>query len=305
MTIDNLLAAEVVTADGEILMASEPDNRDLFWAIRGGGGNFGIATRFHFRLHEAPTIVGGGLVYQATREVIRDYVENAAAAPDALATITSSMLAPPLPFIPAEAHGTPVFMIIACYAGDLNSSKPAYAPFRNLGGSTPLADMIEEMPFPALYELTQMAGKRRPQAVRAAFMNAIDGRAIEAIIDAISHPSSSSSTVVLRVLGGEIARVPADATAFSHRDKPIYFAINNSWDDPDDPRNDEHVAWTESLWQSLAPHTAGAYANFLGDEGVERARSAYSPEALARLARLKQRFDPDNIFRANVNIPPA
>jgi FAD/FMN-containing dehydrogenase len=125
------------------------------------------------------------------------------------------------------------------------------------------------------------------------------------MLEAIEHASSPTSMVMLRVLGGEIARVPAEATAFSHRDLPIYFAINNGWDEAPGERAEHHVAWTEELWQSLAPHTAGAYANFLGDEGETRVRAAYSPANFARLAEIKRRYDPDNVFRLNVNIPPA
>jgi FAD/FMN-containing dehydrogenase len=305
MTIDTLIAAEVVTADGEVMTASEAENSELFWGLRGGGGNFGIATRFRFRLHPVSTIVGGVLVYPARREVLRAYVDTASAAPDELTTLTSLLQAPPLPFIPVEAHGAPVFMVIACHAGDLEASERAYAPFRNLGGHLPLADTVGSMPYPALFDLTQMAATRQPQAIRAGFMHDLDETAIDTILDAIAHPSSPYSKVMLRVLGGEIARVPPEATAFAHRDKRLYVAINNSWDDVRDPQADHHVAWTEALWQVLAPRTTGAYANFLGDEGAARVRAAYSPASLARLASLKRRYDPDNVFRLNANIAPT
>ena len=305
MTIDNVLSAEVVTAAGEIMTASEDENSDLFWALRGGGGNFGIATTFHYQLHPVSTIVGGMLVYPATQEVLRSYVEAASGAPDELSTLTSVLQAPPLPFIPEDAYGTPVFMVIACFAGDRDATEQAYTPFRSLGGLSPLADTVGPMPYPALFDLSKMGATRQPQAIRAGFMHDIDEKMVDAILDAISRASSPYSKVMLRVLGGEIARVPASATAFSHRDKPIYFAINNAWDDARDPRAGQHVEWSEALWRVLAPRTAGAYANFLEDEGPERVRAAYSTEDFARLTSLKRRYDPDNVFQLNANIPPA
>ncbi len=304
MTIDNVIAAEVVTADGQLVTATADENSDLFWALRGGGGNFGIATRFQFQLHPVSTVVGGVLVYPAKREVLRAYVDAASAAPDELTTITFVLQAPPLPFLPAAAHGTPVYMVIACYVGDIDASEQAYAPLRSLGGHSPLTDTVDPMPYPALFDLTMMGATRRPQAIRAGFMHDIDEATIDTILDSVKDASSPFSLVMLRVLGGAISRVPADATAFSHRDKPIYFAIQNAWENEHDPRADDHVAWTEALWRVLAPRTAGAYANFLGDEGAARVRAAYSPANFARLAAVKRRYDPDNVFRLNANIPP-
>ncbi|MGH2618865.1 MAG: BBE domain-containing protein, partial [Thermomicrobiales bacterium] len=201
--------------------------------------------------------------------------------------------------------GTPVFMVIACYAGDLDASQQSYSPFRSLGGHNPLADTIGPTPYPALFDLTTMAAARRPQAIRAGFMHDIDETTIDTMLDAVSHATSPFSMVLLRVLGGEIARVPAEATAFSHRDKSLYFAIQNGWDDEHDPRADHHIAWTDALWRALAPRTVGAYANFLGDEGAARVRAAYSPASFTRLASVKRRYDPDNVFRLNANIAPA
>jgi FAD/FMN-containing dehydrogenase len=305
LTIDNLMSAEAVTADGQLVTASDTENGDLFWALRGGGGNFGIATTFQFQMHPLQTVVGGALIYPAQREVLRDYAAAAAAVPDNLATLALVQQAPPLPFIPPHAHGKPALMIIACYAGDPEASEQAYAPLRRLGGHTPLADTVDAMPYPALFELTTMAATRRPQAIRAGFMTDLDETTIDAVLDAVTHATSPFSGVMLRVLGGAIARVPDEATAFSHRDKPLYFAIGNSWDGTLDPRSERHIAWTESLWQVLAPRTAGAYANYLGDEGPERVAAAYSPGTYARLAAIKRRYDPDNVFRLNANVVPA
>ncbi len=305
MTIDNVLAAEVVTADGQLVRASDDENPDLFWALRGGGGNFGIVTQFQLRLHPVSTVMGGVLVYPASREVLRDYVEAGDVAADELTTLSSLLNAPPLPFIPVEAHGKPVLMIIASYAGDPESSAQAYSQLRSLGGTAPIADTVATVPYPALFKVTDVASERQPQAIRAGFMHDLDGATIDAMLDAVAHPSSPFSKVMLRVLGGAIARVPAEETAFSHRDKRLYFAINNAWEESPGQDPDRHVAWTEELWQEMAPRTAGAYVNFLGDEGDERVREAYAPSALARLAEIKRRYDPDNVFRLNANIVPA
>jgi FAD/FMN-containing dehydrogenase len=161
------------------------------------------------------------------------------------------------------------------------------------------------MPYPALFDLTEMGAARRPLAIRAGFMHDVDETTIDAMLDAVSRATSPFSSVMLRVLGGAIARIAAEATAFSHRDKPLYFAIQNGWEDAPDAQSDDHVAWTEALWRALAPRTAGAYANFLGNEVGARVRAAYSPTNFARLAAIKRRYDPDNVFRLNANIPPA
>jgi FAD/FMN-containing dehydrogenase len=303
MTIDNLLAVEVVTANGRLLTASETDNPDLFWALRGGGGNFGIATAFRYRLHPVDTILGGAIVHPATREGLRAYAEATAAAPDELTTITFVLKAPPLPFIPAEAHGTPVHLILPCYLGDPDTGQKALAPLRRLAGRTPLADTTRPMPYPALYDLTAMAAVSRPHAIRNAYLRELADETIEMVLGFIERATSPFSLVALRELGGAMARVPLDATAFAHRDKAFYIAADNSWED--EHRPERHIAWTEDFWKAVAPHTDGAYASFLEDEGDDRVRSAYSPATSTRLAAIKRRYDPGNLFRLNPNIRPA
>jgi FAD/FMN-containing dehydrogenase len=305
MTVDNLVAAEVVTADGQLGTTTEDDHSDLFWALRGGGGNFGIATRVDLALHPVDTVVAGILVYPAERAVLRDYADVAAAAPDELGTITFVMHAPPLPFIPAESHGALVHMIFPCYAGDPAASEQAYAPLRQLGGQKPIADTIGPMPYPGLFELTKTGIARKPQSIRAGLMSKLDNAAIDLVLDGVSNATSPFSMVMLRVLGGEIARVPAEDTAFSHRDKPIYFAVTAAWEDERDPMAERHIAWAESLWRALEPGVGGAYAGFMGDEGPERVRAAYAPANYNRLAEVKRQYDPDNLFNLNANIAPA
>jgi FAD/FMN-containing dehydrogenase len=303
LTIDNLLEVDVVTADGRLLTANETDHPDLFWALRGGGGNFGIATGLRYRLHPVRTVLGGALVYPATREGLRAYAEAAATAPDELTTITLVGKAPPLPFIPAEAHGTPVHLIVPSYVGDLEAGQQALAPLRALAGRTPVADTTGPTPYPALYDLTAMAAVSRPHAIRNAYLRELADETIEIIVDFVDRATSPYGVVALRELGGAMARVPIDATAFAHRDKAFYIAADNAWDD--EPLPDRHIAWTEAFWRAAAPHTDGAYAGFLGDEGEDRVRAAYPPATYSRLAEIKRRYDPDNLFRSNPNIRPA
>jgi FAD/FMN-containing dehydrogenase len=303
LTIDNLLEVEVVTADGQVVTANETEHPDLFWALRGGGGNFGVATGFRYRLHPVGTVLGGAIVYPATREGLRAYADAVAAAPDELTTITFVAKAPPLPFIPAEAHGTPVHLILPCYTGDLESGRRALAPFQALAGRTPLADTTGPTPYPNLIKVTEMAAVSRPHSIRNAYLRELADETIEIILDAVNGVTSPYGLVALRELGGAVARVPVDATAFAHRDKAFYLAGDNSWK-KDDPEPERHVAWTEAFWRAVAPSTDGAYASYMDDEGEERVRAAYPPATYDRLAAIKRRYDPSNLFRVNPNIRP-
>jgi FAD/FMN-containing dehydrogenase len=303
MTIDNLLAVEVVTADGRLVTASEEEHPDLFWALRGGGGNFGNATGFRFRLQSVGTVFGGAIVYPATREVLRAYADATAEAPDELTTITLVLKAPPLPFIPAEAHGTPIHLILPAYTGDLETGNQALAPLRALAGRTPLADTTRPIPYPALYDMSAMAAVSRPHVIRNGYLRELSDETIEIILDYINRTTSPFGLAALRELGGAMARVPVDATAFAHRDKAFYLAVDNAWEEYEQP--EPHLAWAEAFWQAVAPHTDGAYSAFLGDEGEERVRAAYPPATYARLAAIKRRYDPDNLLRLNPNIRPG
>lgn len=302
-TVDNVLAVELVTADGRLLTASAEEHPDLFWGVRGGGGNLGVATGFRFRTHPVSTVVGGAVVHAATAAELRAYAEAALAAPDELTTLTFLLRAPPLPFLPAEVHGTLVHLIVACYAGDPGRADRALRPLRSLAGQRPVADTTAAVPYQALYRLTDTASVRRPHAVRNAYLRALPDATIAALLDAAAHPTSPFGLVGLRELGGAVARVPAGATAFAHRDKEFYLTVDNAWPDGEDAA--PHVAWTERLWARIAPATDGAYAGYLDDEGDERVRAAYPPATYARLAGVKRRYDPDNAFRLNANVPPA
>jgi FAD/FMN-containing dehydrogenase len=301
LTIDSLVAAEVVTADGQVLIASEDENADLFWAIRGGGGNFGVVTRFRYRLHPVDMIIGGALVLPATPEVLRGLVPVAAAAPEELTTITSVMAVPPLPMIPASEHGKLAVIVLAVFAGDLEAGQAAMAPFRAL--AEPIADLIGPMPYPAIYQLTAAGDMRAPGVVRSTFMDELDDETVVEILERMAAPSSPFAMAQIRVLGGAMARVPAAETSFAYRDRLVMFSLITPYLDL--AEGEAHVAWTTDFMAALRPKARGVYSNFLGDEGELRVREAYPGETYARLAEIKRRYDPTNLFRLNQNIKPA
>jgi len=289
-----------VTADGELLRADEDSHPDLFWALRGGGGNFGVVTRLKFRLHEVGQIVGGLLFLRATPDVIASFIVEAEAAPEELTTIANVMPAPPLPFIAPEHHGRPVVMAMLVHAGDLQAGERAVAPFRAL--ATPIADMVRPMPYPEMYG-PEDPDYRPVAVVRTGFLGSVDRRAAETIIERIEGSTAAMAVTQLRVLGGAMARVPADATAFAHRGSRIMVNVAAIYQQPDE--RPEHAAWVRDLANELNDGDPGAYAGFLADEGEERIRAAYPEATWDRLAAIKADYDPDNVFRLNQNIPPA
>jgi hypothetical protein len=300
MTIDSLLAAELVTADGELLRVDEATHPDLFWALRGGGGNFGVATRFKFRLQPVDGFVGGMLVLPATPDTVAGFMQAADAAPDALSTIANVMNCPPMPFVPEEVHGQLVVLAMLAYCGDEHAGERAIAPFRSL--ATPIADMVKPMPYPDMYP--EEDGSYRPKAIaRTMFMDHVERDTAKAIIDYLHASDAPLRAVQLRALGGEMARVPADATAFAHRDRRILAVVVNFYEGPDDLP--VRMAWVDDLVGALDQGVAGAYSNFLGAESLERVRSAYPGATWERLVDIKRRYDPGNLFRLNQNIPPA
>jgi FAD/FMN-containing dehydrogenase len=300
LTIDSLLAAEIVTADGQLRRVDATTDPDLFWAIRGGGGNFGVVTRFLFRLHAVDTIVGGMLLLPATPDVIAAFVAAAAAAPEELSTIANVMPAPPMPFVPAEQHGRLVVMALMAYAGPVEAGQRAIAPFRAL--AAPIADMIRPMRYPELYPPEE--GGYHPTAVaRTMFVNAIDRDVAATIVEYLEASDAPVRVAQLRVLGGAMARVPADATAYAHRASPIMVNVASFYTGPADRAVRE--AWVASFADTLRQEDGGAYVNFLGDEGADRVRAAYPGATWERLRAIKARYDPTNLFRLNQNIPPA
>src|SRR4051794_33138687 len=300
LTIDDLLAAEVVTADGELLEVDGDNHPGLFWALRGGGGNFGVATRLRFRLHEIDEVIGGMLVLPGSAEVITGLVAIAEAAPEELSMIANVAKAPPMPFVPAEWHGKPVVMTLMVYAGDVEAGERAIAPIRAL--ATPLADMARPIRYPQMYEGPEAPGP----AYNAGTNVLVDGLApgaAETILEHLETSSAQMAGIQLRVLGGAMARVPDGATAFGYRGAKMMVNIaamyGNSAESP------EHEAWASSLATALSGDASAAYVGFLGDEGEQGVRRAYPPATLARLTEVKRRYDPDNLFRLNTNVPPA
>ncbi len=300
LTIDDLLAAEIVTADGQILRVDAETYPDLFWAIRGGGGNYGVATRFQFRMHDVDTVVGGMLILPATPEVIASFIEAAEAAPDELSTIANVMPAPPMPFVPAEHHGKLVLMAQMVYAGAVEAGERALAPFRAL--ATPLADMLRPMRYPEIYPPEE--GDYHPTAVaHTMFVDRIDSGVAETIDQYLQASDAVMRVAQLRVLGGAMARVPVDATAFAHRQSRIMVNLAAFYNGPEERALRQ--AWVADFAAALHQGDSGAYVNFLGDEGAARVRDAYPGATWERLAAIKARYDPTNLFRLNQNIPPA
>jgi FAD/FMN-containing dehydrogenase len=300
LTIDDLLAAEVVTAEGDLLYADDATHSDLFWAIRGGGGNFGVATRFKFRLHPLDSFVGGMLFLPATPEVITSFVTEAEAAPEELSTIANVMTAPPLPFLPEEVHGQRMLMAFIAYAGDVEEGERAIAPFRAL--AEPIADMVRPMSYAEMYPPEEE--EYRPVAVaKTMFVDSVGLGAAETILERIQASDAMMAATQIRVLGGAVARVPNDATAYGHRDSRIMVNVAAMYLNPEE--RPKHAAWVDGLADELRQDDEGAYVGFLADEGEARIRAAYPGPAWDRLREVKRKYDPDNVFRLNQNIPPA
>ena len=300
LTIDDLLGAEFVTADGRVLQVDADHEPDLFWAIRGGGGNFGVATRFRYRLHEVGTVTGGMLVLPATPATVAGFIAAAEEAPEELSTIANVMTAPPLPFLPAEAHGTLILMGMLVHSGSPDEGERAVAPFRAL--ATPLADMVGPMPYSDIYPPVDPEYRPRAEA-RNLFLERVDTAVAEEILERLRDSTAMMSVAQLRVLGGALARVPSDATAFAHRQKKIMTQVVAIYASPDEAA--VHEAWASETAETLRQGDTSAYVNFVGDEGGARVHDAYPDATWKRLAKIKRRYDPDNVFRLNQNIAPA
>jgi FAD/FMN-containing dehydrogenase len=290
----------VVTADGELLRVDDSSHPDLFWAIRGGGGNFGVVTRFQFRLHPVDAFVGGLLFLPATPEVIAGFVAEAEAAPEELSTIANVMPAPPMPFLPPDQHGQLVVMAFMAYAGPVEDGERAIAPFRAL--ATPVADMVRPMAYAEMYP-PEEEEYRPVSTARTMFADRVDVEAARTILDRIQASSAMMAVTQIRVLGGAMARVPVDATAFAHRRSRLMLNVAALYQDPEE--RPVHEAWVNELSARLEQGDPGAYVGFLADEGEERVRAAYPAATWDRLAAVKRRYDPANLFRLNQNIPPA
>ncbi len=306
-TVDNLVSVDLVTADSEVLTASENENPDLFWGVRGGGGNFGIVTSFEYRLHPVGPIVLAGPIYHPlndAREVLRFYREFIAASPDELTTICNLRIAPPLPFLPRDVHGKPIVMVGACYAGPPQDGIEVVRPLKEFG--TPIVDLLEPKPYTALQSMFDASVPHGWHYYwKSAEVPPLTDEAIDTLVEHASALTSPKSYCIVFQLGGAIGQVGPEETAYSQRDAAHNVNINAVWTE-DDPEPERHIAWAREFFEAMQPHTGGrVYLNFLGDEGQDRVRAAYGDRNYERLARLKQIYDPTNLFRLNQNIQPG
>jgi len=305
-TVDNLLSVDVVTAEGELLTASGDENPDLFWGIRGGGSNLGIVTSFEYRLHPVGPIVLAGPIFHPLedgREVLAFYRELVATVPDELTTIFELSVAPPLPFLPEDVHGKPIVMVGACYAGALEDGIEVVRPLKQFG--RPIVDLLEPKPYTALQSMFDpLVPHGWHRYWKSVELPPLTDDAIDTLVEHSSAPTSPKSYTIVFQLGGALARVAEDETAFSQRDAAHNANINAVWTE-DDPDGERHVAWARDFFSAMQPHAGGrVYLNFLGDEGAERVRQAYGDRQYERLVELKRAYDPTNFFRLNQNIEP-
>jgi FAD/FMN-containing dehydrogenase len=300
LTIDALTAVEIVTADGELLLVDGQNHPELFWALRGGGGNFGVATRFRYRLVPVDAVVGGMLLLPATAETIAGWMAESAAAPEELSSIANIMPAPPMPFVPAEWHGKLVIMALVCYAGPADEGERALAPFRAL--ATPIADMVKPMSYLELFGPEDESYNPIP-AARTLFIDEVDKSVAETIVERLSSSDAAFRVTQLRELGGAVARVPASATAYAHRDRRVLVNLAVLCDSLDEVP--ARQAWVDEYAALLKQGDDDAYVGFVGDEGPAGVRHAYPAATYERLARVKAQYDPTNLFRMNQNVEPA
>jgi FAD/FMN-containing dehydrogenase len=306
LTIDNLLSADVVTSKGELLRASASANSDLFWAIRGGGGNFGVVTSFEYQLHPVgPQVIAGLIVhpFAQAEEVLAGYRKAVAQAPDEMCCWVVMRKAPPLPFLAPEVHGKEVVVLALCYSGDPASADKAIAPFKAIGN--PIAVAIGEQPFAGwqtAFDPLLTPGERNYWKSHD-FVELQDGL-VGVMLDAVRTLPSPACEIFIAQLGGAINRVAADATAYPHRNVEFIMNVHVRWSDKSDDA--KCIAWGRQVYDATAPFaTGGVYVNFMPEDESQRVRSgAYGPN-FARLAQLKAKYDPTNLFRLNQNVAPA
>jgi len=304
LSLDNLLAADVVAGDGSFHVASEKDDADLFWAIRGGGGNFGVVTSFEFRLSPVKDIYGGPMLYELDKagDLFRFYREFIADAPEQFGGFPAYQIAPPLPFIPEERHGKPHALMVACWAGDLDQGERVLKPFHDL--APVVAEMVGPMPYPALnsaFDALYPPGLRHYW--KANFVKELTDDAIAAHIEHGSQVPEVSCTMHIYPINGACHRIAPESTAFAYRDANFATVIAGMWPDAED--DEANIAWVRQYYEATAPHSEeGGYINFMADDDQDRIRANYKGN-YNRLAEIKRRYDPGNLFRHNQNIAPA
>lgn len=302
LTIDSLLAAELVTAAGDILVADAYHHPDLFWALRGGGGNFGVVTRLKFKLNPLPSFVGGPLVLPATAENIAKFAELADAAPDALSTIALVMPIPPVPFVRPEFHGTLALIGMMAFSGTPDAATQALAPFRAI--ATPIADLVGPAPYSAMYAMDPPPEMRPAVSCRSRFVDRFSVEDAARMLAALEACPSPMKMGQVRVLGGAYSRIATDATAFAHRKSKVMVAFLAMYEGGAEVTA-HFDRWATSALDTVSKTNAVAYVNFLGLEGGEGLRAAYPGSTWDRLRQIKAKYDPENLFRLNQNIPPA
>ena len=305
MTVDNLISADVVTADGELRHASADSNEDLFWAIRGGGGNFGVVTRFEFALHPVGPVVYGGLVVlplDQAKSALQQYRAAAEQMPDELSVWAVLRLAPPLPFLPPEAHGKPVIVFAMCYTGPVENGPSVVENVRGFG--TPVGEHLGPMP----YAMWQQAfdplltpGARNYW--KSHNLDGIPDGLVDALLEAIGTLPSPQCEIFFGQIGAQTSRVPVEATAYSSRDTQYAMNVHGRWDNASD--DERCIAWARAFFDAAAPFALGSvYVNFMTQEEGGRVADAYGPN-YEHLVAVKHRYDPQNLFRHNQNIRPS
>jgi FAD/FMN-containing dehydrogenase len=306
LTIDNLLSCDLITADGEFLVASVEEHPELFWGLRGGGGNFGIVTSFSYRLHPVgPNVLAGLLVWPMTEagEVLRFFRDFVADASDHVGIMANLRLAPPLPVFPDQLHGQPIVGLIVCYAGPIEEGEEVLRPLREF--KAPILDAVAPKSYLAHQATFDPAYPHgRHYYWKSWRVPPLSDAAIDVIVDQATAVTSPLSAIPIFTLGGAVARVADDATAFTGRNAAHDINIVASWL-PDDPESERHKTWARETWEALRPFAQGVYVNFMSDEPTSHVRVAYGDRKYARLAALKSKYDPSNVFRFNQNIAPA
>jgi hypothetical protein len=303
--VDNLLAVDLVTAEGEKIHVDAESEPDLFWGVRGGGGNFGIATSLEYRLHPVgPMVLGGPIFWNLAEapEILR-YLSGAITdIPDELGVTIALMLAPPLPFLPPDKVGKPVIGLVLVWAGDPAAGEQAIAPLRAIG--SPIADMVRRVPYVALQSMLDGGAPHgRYYYWKSHRLTTLSDQVIDALVERVESITSPFSQIGGWMMGGAVSRVDAEATAVGEREVGFDINIAAAWM-PSDPGSERHMTWVRDGWEALRPHSVGVYANFLSDEGSLGVEAAYG-DRMRRLKALKDQYDPTNFFHMNANIPPS
>ena len=306
LTCDNLLSADVVTADGQLVAASEQEHPDLFWALRGGGGNFGVVTSLEYRLHPVGPLVFAGPVFFAAADaaqVLRGWRDLTATLPDELTTVANILVAPPVPFLPEAVHGQMVVGILGVYAGPVEDGERAAQPLRTL--AEPIADLMGPMPYAAMQCLLDPLWEAGAHNYfTAALLDQLTDDTIELLLAQHAAGKAPVRELHLHHCGGAMARVSAGATAFAHRSAT--YLLNVVARSPDREGFEEHAGWARATHQAMAPwSTGGGYVNFTSEPGQDKVQASYPPDTYGRLVAVKDRYDPTNLFRRNQNICPT